>query len=211
MTDQWRARAVVREGYDHVAASYLAERTIEGGDITALDGLIAHLQPGARVLDAGCGAGIPVTARLLAAGLETIGLDFSGKQLELARGLVPASHPVRGDLANLPFPTASLDAVVSFYAIIHVPRADHGQVFAEVHRVLRPGAWSLLCLGATDLAEDHDRESWLGTPMYWSHFDASTNLALLRDAGLEVVHAREIPDPMGHRGHLFALVRRPEA
>jgi hypothetical protein len=77
-----------------------------------------------------------------------------------------------------------------------------------VHRVLRPGGQALLCLGAADLAEDDDPDSWLGTRMYWSHYDAATNLRLLREAGFTVDDAREVPDPMGHRGHLFARVRR---
>jgi hypothetical protein len=43
--------------------------------------------------------------------------------------------------------------------------------------------------------------------MYWSHY-AATNLELLRDAHLEVIAHRLVPDPMGHRGHLFALASR---
>lgn len=207
MSDRWRG--VVRDGYDEVATRYLADRPTDGGDIAALAELVERLVPRSRVLDAVCGAGVPITRQLVAAGLTTVGLDFSIKQLELAGGLVPEADPVQGDLASLPFPAASFDAVVSYYAIIHVPRADHAAVFAEVRRVLRPGGWSLLCVGAGDLPEDHDPESWLGAPMYWSHFDAPTNRGLIRDAGLEIVSDREIPDPMGHRGHLFVLARRP--
>jgi ubiquinone/menaquinone biosynthesis C-methylase UbiE len=199
----------VRDGYDAVARSYLADRTVDGADITALSELTRRLTPNARVLDAGCGAGVPVTLALLAAGTETVGLDFSRAQLDLARELVPAAPPVQGDLARLPFADASFDAVVSYYAIIHVPRADHPFVFAEVRRVLRRGGWALLCVGAADLAEDHDPESWLGAPMYWSHFDGSTNLDLIRSVGLEIVEDRVIPDPMGHHGHLFVLARAP--
>ena len=161
------------------------------------------------MLDLGCGAGDPVTRHLVDAGLRAVGLDISIGQLALGLELVPESAPVGGDLASLPFRSASFDAVVSYYAIIHVPRSEHPTIFGEVHRVLRPGGWALLCLGAADLPEDHDPESWLGTAMYWSHFDAETNLRLLRDAGLVVVRHREIPDPMGHRGHLFAFVQRP--
>jgi SAM-dependent methyltransferase len=203
-------RALVRRGYDEVAAGYLADRTMDGGDIRALDDLVRRLTPGARVLDAGCGAGLPVTRTLVDAGLATVGLDFSIEQLRLARGLVPETELVQGDLVHLPYPNASFDAVVSFYAVIHVPRSEHAAVFVDVRRVLRPGGWALLCLGAGDLPEDRDPESWLGAPMYWSHFDAATNLELLRDAGLEIVVDKIVPDPMGHRGHLFALVRRPQ-
>jgi SAM-dependent methyltransferase len=205
-----RRRAVVRAGYDDVAESYLAERPLDGADVALLDQLTERLAPGAAVLDAGCGAGVPVVRHLLAAGLATTGLDVSRRQLELARELVPDCELVLGDLAGLPFPAATFAGVVSYYAIIHVPRADHGAIFAEVHRVLRPGGFALLCLGAGDLPEDDDPESWLGAPMYWSHFDADTNLALLGDAGFAIVDDRIIADPMGHRGHLFALVQRSD-
>jgi hypothetical protein len=46
--------------------------------------------------------------------------------------------------------------------------------------------------------------------MYWSHYDAGTNLRLLRGAGFAIEDDREVPDPMGHRGHLFARVRRAD-
>jgi SAM-dependent methyltransferase len=202
-------RRLVRDGYDAVATSYLAERTRTGGDVDALRDLVALLPPGARVLDAGCGAGIPVATHLLHAGLPTVGLDLSLRQLELGNEHVQGWLPVQGDLTSLPFASASFDALVSFYAVIHVPRALHAGVFGEVLRVLRPGGRALLCLGATDLVEDDDHASWLGTRMYWSHFDADTNLTLLRAAGFDVEDAREVPDPMGHRGHLFARIRRP--
>ena len=44
--------------------------------------------------------------------------------------------------------------------------------------------------------------------MYWSHYDAATNLELLDDAHLDVIADQRIADPMGHRGHLFALALR---
>lgn len=202
-------RDLVRAGYDDVAERYLAERTVEGADIEALARLTRRLPGGARLLDAGCGAGVPVSRALVDAGIATVGLDLSRRQLELARALVPECATVQADLAVLPFADARFDAVVSYYAIIHVPRTEHATVFAEVRRVLRPGGLALLCLGAGDVPEDEDPESWLGTPMFWSHFDAPTNLTLLTDAGLDVVEHEVIPDPMGHRGHLFALAQRP--
>jgi hypothetical protein len=54
--------------------------------------------------------------------------------------------------------------------------------------------------------EDDDTESWLGTHMFWSHFDADTNLEMLRASGFEVVLDEIVADPMDHGRHLFALV-----
>lgn len=201
------ARRAVRAGYDVIADRYLAARPTNGADVGLLDELVPELRVGDPVLDAGAGAGVPVAARLVAAGLRVVALDFSATQLALGRRRVPAGGFVLGDLVALPFRAGQFAAAVSYYAIIHVPRSEHADAFAELHRVLRPGGPALLCLGATDLPADHDPESWLGVPMFWSHFDAATNLGLLGTAGFEIVWSREVPDPMAHGAHLFVMAR----
>jgi ubiquinone/menaquinone biosynthesis C-methylase UbiE len=201
-------RRIVRAGYDRVADWYLAARRV-GDDADLLPALVARLAAGDTVLDAGCGAGVPFMADLLAADLAVVGLDLSAAQLALARTRVPGAHLVHGDLTALPFADASFAGLISIYAVIHVPRTEHPAVFSEFRRVLRPGGAALLCLGAGDLPEDHDPESWLGAPMYWSHYDAATNLDLLDAAGFTIDHHELVEDPMDHGRHLFALVFRP--
>ena len=198
-------RDVVRRGYDQIAGRYLAGRTT-GGDVALLEDLIARLGPGHIVLDAGCGAGVPAMRQVTSAGMAIVGVDLSGTQLELARSRVPTAALAQADLVALPFSDGSFEGLVSFYAVIHVPRAYHQTVFAEFRRVLRTGGVALLCLGARDLPGDDDADSWLGTHMFWSHFDAPTNLEMLRAAGFDVLLDRIVPDPMGHGQHLFALV-----
>ncbi len=201
-------RKTVREGYDTIARQYLDER-VTGGDMRLLPELVSRLASDDRVLDAGCGAGVPVMPQLVGAGLHPVGLDLSSSQLGLARSLVGGVDLVQADLAALPFRKGSFAGAVSFYSVIHVPRSDHPTVFSEFRRVLHPGGVALVCLGAGDLPEDDDAESWLGTRMFWSHFDARTNLELLADVGFEVLRHEIVPDPMSHGRHLFALVRRP--
>jgi ubiquinone/menaquinone biosynthesis C-methylase UbiE len=198
-------REVVRRGYDEIADRYLAARAT-GGDIALLAEVVARLHPGDAVLDAGCGAGVPAMHELVGAGLSVVGVDLSGAQLELARSHVPRAHLAQADLVTMPFGDRSFDALISFYAVIHVPRAHHEAVFAEFRRVLRSGGIALLCLGARDLPEDDDADSWLGTRMYWSHYDAETNLEMLRVARFDVLRDESVTDPMGHGHHLFALV-----
>ena len=51
---------IVRAGYERAADAYLAARPQTSPDIVALDHLLSRLAPGAWVLDAGCGAGVPI-------------------------------------------------------------------------------------------------------------------------------------------------------
>ena len=176
-------KSLVRDGYDRIASSYLEARPNDGGDVRLLEELIAELPARSRVLDAGCGSGVPVSSRLLAAGHHVVGMDFSSAQLSLAQTVLTRYQLVQGDLTELPFADGTFDAVVSFYAIIHVPREAHGSLLEEIRRVLRPNGWTLLCLGWGDLPADLDVESWLGVPMFWSHFDQDTNRGLLSEVG----------------------------
>ena len=202
------AKSVVREGYDRIASSYHEARPHDGEDIALLAAVANDLSNHSRVLDAGCGSGVPVARQLLEAGHDVTGLDFSSGQLFLARSNLAECHLVQGDLSNLPFSGGSFDAVVSYYAIIHVPREEHEALFTEIHRVLRQDGRALLCLGWGDLPEDRDPESWLGVPMFWSHFNEKTNLALLSKVGFIPQWSKQVADPMGHASHQFVLLIR---
>ena len=72
------------------------------------------------------------TRELAGHGLQVIGVDFSAVQLRRARRLVPAARLIQADMTALQLRPASADAVVSLYALIHVPLADRaGAVSAD--------------------------------------------------------------------------------
>lgn len=174
-----------------------------------LDALDDRLCVSARILDVGCGAGVPVARRLIELGHRVIGVDLSGTQLELAKRRVDDLIEVQADMAWLPLGSHEVDAIVCYYALIHVPREDHAGVIREFQRVLRPGGWALLCIGTDDNPEDLDTESWLGAPMYWSHYDAATTMQLIAEAGFSAAEAWDVPDPMAHGSHRFVLAENP--
>lgn len=200
-------REIVRRGYDQVGAGYHAARPVDGRDVGLLPELHRRIRPGARILDVGCGTGVPIARELADLGHEVVGVDLSMVQLVLAKSHVPRLRGVAAEMTELPIGTGAFDALVSFYAVIHVPRDDHGAVFREFRRVLRTEGSALLCIGTDDNPEDHDTDSWLGTPMYWSHFDAETTTAIITGAGWRVDTSWQVPDPMGHGTHRFVLAR----
>ena len=104
---------------------------------------------GSDVLDLGCGAGVPMT-RALAAGRRVTGVDLSARQIELARADVPDATFLQADMTALDLPAASLDAVVAFYSLTHVPRADLPALLDAIHRWLRPGGVLVATMGAQE-------------------------------------------------------------
>ncbi|MCE3550896.1 class I SAM-dependent methyltransferase [Pseudonocardia sp. RS11V-5] len=88
------------------------------------------------------GPGYGVTTRWLAeraGGLTAVEVD-PALAADLRRDLAGRVEIRTGDGADLPFPTGSVDVVVCFTMLHHVPSADRqDRLFAEAARVLRPG------------------------------------------------------------------------
>jgi SAM-dependent methyltransferase len=90
---------------------------------------------GRTVLEAGCGAG-RLLAWLERQGAAPVGLDPDPAQLARARAEAPAVPLVAGAGEALPFASGSLDLVLYFNSLHHVPLALQWQALAEASRVL---------------------------------------------------------------------------
>jgi SAM-dependent methyltransferase len=93
---------------------------------------------GKRVLDVACGEGYG-SALLAGVASAVTGIDVDSVTVAHARASYAALANVRfeeASAASLPLPDASVDAVVSFETIEHLPRADQPRMLAEIARVL---------------------------------------------------------------------------
>ena len=200
-------KETVRAGYNTIADRYLAVRTRDSEDVRLLGELITRLPTGAKVLDAGCGAGLPIS-QMLSEKFEVTGVDFSEAQIELAKKNVPNATFICQDMTKLDFPDNIFDGICSYYAIIHIPREEHQPLLANFHRMLKPDGLALLCLGAENVVDDID-EDFLGTRMYWSHYDSETYLEMLRQCGFTILWSKRVADGTCEgAGHLFTLVQK---
>ncbi|MFZ5876642.1 MAG: class I SAM-dependent methyltransferase [Nitrospirota bacterium] len=130
-----------------------------------LAGLVTRaVEPGATVLDAGCGGGSLAVA-LAVRGYRVVGVESSPECVARARrraaqsgvsGLVSIN---RGDVTALPVADASVDAVVSGEVLEHV--TDDAAAAAEYRRVLRPGGACLVSVPAHPALWDVTDE-WAG-------------------------------------------------
>ena len=195
-------REIVRRGYDAISRDYRGDdeaSDYHAGWVAELAGLVPARS---RVLDLGCGCGVPAARLLVDRGFEVVGLDFSRVQIERARELVPGATFVEADMAAWDAEPGSFDAVVSFYALIHVPMEDQRALFPRLRPWLRGGGIVMAIVG-------HEAwtgvEEYFGAPMFWARADAATYETWFREAGFEVLSTRFYPE--GDSGHALVVAR----
>ena len=202
-------KTIVARGYDALGEGYLAWSLAfaDPGRDHMLAAFMGRLPSRARVLDLGCGPGLPST-RLLADRFDVTGVDISETQLDAARRNVPQASFVHGDLADVDFPTESFEGVAALYSVSHVPRGAHGPLFERVFRWLVPGGLFLATLGAGD--DPGWIGDWLGQPMFFSSHDADSYRRLLAAANFDLLidDIMETPEPEGPVPFLWVLAQR---
>jgi SAM-dependent methyltransferase len=206
------ARDLVRRGYDEISVAYRGDdepRHRPGGTSRYLEWVarfVSSLPAARRVLDLGCGCGVPACRDLVAAGCAVTGVDFSAVQIDRARRLVPQARFVEADMTAVRFPARSFDGVLALYSLIHVPLDEQRQVIGRLATWLVPGGRALLTTG---------RQAWTGLAhgwhggqtMWWSHADAATYRAWFVAAGLAVAAEEFVPE--GDGGHALFTVANP--
>ena len=208
MTD---AREIVARGYDTIAERYLEWSPLRPSAprLSYLDRACNLIPADSRVLDLGCGAGVPMT-QALAEGRDLIGVDISATQVGLARRNVPAATFVHADMTALAFDADSFDAVVAFYSLTHVPRDDIPALLARIRNWLRPGGTFIASMGVEDDPGTIE-EGWLGVDMYFIHFSARKNRRLVEEAGMVVDSAEVLKEPQDRADarFLWVVAHRP--
>jgi SAM-dependent methyltransferase len=150
--------------------------------VAALD-----LPPGAVAVDVGCGEGRHAVGLATRFGFSVTGIDPVPRHIEVAGAAATADTVFRlGSAERIPAGDATVDLVWCRDVLVHV--ADLAAVYAEFHRVLKPGGRALVYqMFGTDALEPREA-AWLWDTMgvVPANTDPATTEAAIAAAGLHV-------------------------
>ncbi len=157
-------------------ASYLHRVLSEGGvpaqAYKELSYSLLDIQPGQRILDVGCGAGVdlPALARIAGPTSTVVGLEINSNLVQEARqvagdhldGAAANMLVFHGDAQQMTIPDAEFDRARTDRALQHFPHPK--RALAEIWRVLKPGGiltlvepdWGAMVVAPGSAAGDGD-------------------------------------------------------
>jgi len=193
---------IVESGYNKIAERYVEERE-NIDNWKEIEEFCSKLPSNAKILDVGCGTGIPVARHLIQSGFAVVGIDLSKEMISIAGQRVQGVDFLQMNMTEIDFPSESFDGVISCYAIFHVPRNKHAAIFQSFCRVLKPDGIMLASIGASEWEEVED---YHGVDMFWSHYDSITTQSLITEAGFDIEFGRNVDS--GGEVHHWVLARK---
>lgn len=187
MYDQVFPEDVERQAaaFDEIGASYEDAFGENATQIASVRWLLERLPEGARILDAGCGTGVPTAKLLVEAGCQVLGIDISREMLRIARRRVPRAEFQRMDIANLNLGDRRFHAITAFFSLLMLRKEQFVSSLAQLVAHLEPRGYVMLSMVEDDA--DYAPIEFLGTPLHFTGYPRAVLEGLLSDAGLEVV------------------------
>lgn len=170
---------------------------IRGRAATIEMGKLAGFQPGAEVLDLGCGIGGPARTLMTEFDCRVTGVDLIDEYIQAARilntrsGLDGGITFEQSNAMDLPFQDNSFDAVFAQHVTMNIE--DKTRLAQEVRRVLRPGGQFILyeiCAGQVSPA--YFPVPWAGDAGISYLVDSETLRISFEKAGFETVEWRDV-------------------
>ncbi|MGI8885682.1 MAG: class I SAM-dependent methyltransferase [Gaiellaceae bacterium] len=200
---------IVERGYDVISDHFLEwrDQIVDGPRRKWSEALTSRLADGARILELGCGAGVPDTL-LLAERFRVTGVDISGEQISRARANVPDAEFIHADFTALELEPAQFEAVAAFYSFNHTPRDLLAGLFESIRSWLVPDGLLLAAFGTSDTGSWTG--DWLGTTMFFSSFPPETTRRMLSGAGFELLRDElaQMQEPESAVAFHWVLARR---
>jgi SAM-dependent methyltransferase len=175
--------------FDRIGKRY--DESFVERDVQVAEGgwLISQLSTPARVLDLGCGSGLPTCRQLLDAGVEVVGIDESSAMLELAAEQAPGGQYLHRDLRDIA-DLGEFDAAVAFFSLIMLPKGDVPALLTQLRSQLRGPKLLQVAMVLGDF--DQFPIVFMGEPIAVTAYPPDDLAHVVERAGFECLDLREV-------------------
>ena len=163
--------------------------------------VIGMLEPGSKVLDVGCGTGIPVASMLAAAGMQVMGIDISQRMINIVQKQVAGSF-IKADMVRYE-PSEVYDAVFVAFSHMQLSFQDlHSSMLKYAASLRDDGLLVMATVPSDNYVQDKSlydetgsyvedfRAPFMGTEVTTTLFTTQGLLNFLQSLGLEILDSK---------------------
>ena len=143
-----------------------------------------------RVLDLGCGTGLPYARYLVEKGFDVIGVDLSEEMVKIASKNIPEATFVQLSMNEITY-RDEFDGVVSSFSMLLLPPDLFKETASRIYSALVEGGYFYLSLNEpASISDDPDSEVYvniMGQDMYSRAYTVKEIEGYFRPLGLSLV------------------------
>lgn len=167
---------------------------VEPGHLWRYEWIAAQLPVGSKVLDAACGCGYGTHVLFATGKTIAVGIDISGRAIDIAMNHFSATQWVQADLQTLRLDENIFDVIVSLETLEHLPSPE--LALCTFKRALRPNGVLFASVPNEDVYP-FDLKSFEGDEYpHQRHYTPAEFLALLDAQEVEMFTQRGKPAPV---------------
>ncbi|MBY7855689.1 class I SAM-dependent methyltransferase [Vibrio fluvialis] len=200
----------MKTDYDAIAEDWNRLRThLPAPDLALFELFRCYIPPQGRVLDLGCGHGIPIAAMMTERGFTLTGVDRSERLLSLARSAMPQQEWIQSELESFE-PVGHYHGVIIWDSMFHLPRHEHLTLLGKVFEALEPEGVVILSSGGSDTDLPPFTDIMLGHEFFYDAFPVPVLLRHCREMGFRILRHELVNEPDGGRdkGRLGVLLQK---
>ncbi len=187
----------LKDTYNKIAEDWHKQHQTDDWWVSGTDKFISLLKSASLVLDVGCAGGVK-SRYLIDRGLRVTGIDISDGLVAIAKREVPKGEFLVLGMEELAKLEQQFDGIFMQASLLHIPRAQAGDVVAQAAKKLHTGGLLYIAVkekrtGKPDEEVKKENDYGYEYERFFSYFTLDEIKGMMQAAGLKVVHEQVGP------------------
>ncbi len=200
----------MKADYNSISEHWLtARKTLPAKDQELFELFLGKLPINSKILDLGCGHGVPVATLIANYGHKIVGVDRSETLLAYARHAMPEHDWILRELEDFE-PADNYDGIVIWDSLFHLPRAAQLTLLRKAAEALNPNGMLILSSGGSENDIPPFTDQMFGHTFFYDSFTISQLLLHCTELGLNIIKSALVNTPDGKRdkGRLGVVLQK---